>query len=76
MDVYIDVNVELSREFLLKNNELYFGTYTLLRIQKMKKNGTSKIPTGEKRLKGNAIIGFSAAFGRIVGRRKQNLARK
>lgn len=37
MDVYIDVNVELSREFLLKNNELYFGTYTLLRIQKMKK---------------------------------------
>lgn len=37
MDVYIDVNVELSREFSLKNNELYFGTYTLLRIQKMKK---------------------------------------
>lgn len=42
----------------------------------MKKNDTLKIPTGENGLKGNAIIGFSAAFGRIVGRRKQNLARK
>lgn len=43
---------------------------------KNEKNDTLKIPTGENRLKGNAIIGFSAVFGKVVGRRKPNLDRK
>jgi len=29
MDAYIDVNVELRREFALKNNKLYSGIYIL-----------------------------------------------
>lgn len=27
MDAYVDVNVELKREFALKNNKLYSGIY-------------------------------------------------
>ena len=50
--------------------------YISFKNMKNEKNDTLKIPTGENRLKGNAIIGFSAVFGKVVGRRKPNLARK